>query len=146
VLPWAESIDPFAQQSGFAGVVSVDRGGEIEFAQAYGLAERAQPIPNTGDIQLAIDSGTRGLTALTVASLVNDGMLRLSTAARSVRHFAAHQGGFLLNPLAPCVPVSGGHGQLCPQPCRGYGASRPAPSARLDEALHQGGQRRGRRG
>jgi CubicO group peptidase (beta-lactamase class C family) len=73
-------------------VVSVDRGGEIEFAQAYGLAERAQQIPNTGDIQLAIDGGTKGLTALTVASLVNDGMLGLSTAARSVRHLVAQPG------------------------------------------------------
>jgi hypothetical protein len=145
VLPWAESIDPVAQQSGFAGVVSVDRGGEIEFVKAYGLAERAHQIPNTVDIQLAIASGTKGLTALTVVSLINDGVLGLSTAARSVRHLVAQPGGFLLNPLAPCAPVSGGHGQLCPQPYRGCGASYPAPSARLDEALHQGGQQRGRR-
>jgi CubicO group peptidase (beta-lactamase class C family) len=79
VLPGAESIDPGARQSGFAGVVSVDRG-EIEFAQAYGLAERAHQIPDTGDIQLAIASGTKGLTALTVASLVNDGMLGRPTS------------------------------------------------------------------
>ena len=78
--PGAESIDPGARQSGFAGVVSVDRGGEIEFAQAYDLAERAHQILDTGDIQLAIASGTKGLTALTVASLVNDGMLGRPTA------------------------------------------------------------------
>jgi hypothetical protein len=38
MLPWSEIIDPMAAQNGFAGVVSVDRGGEVEFARAYGLA------------------------------------------------------------------------------------------------------------
>jgi len=27
MLPWAEAIDSLAEQSGFAGVISVDRGG-----------------------------------------------------------------------------------------------------------------------
>jgi hypothetical protein len=31
MMPWAEAIDSLAEQSGFAGVVSVDRGGVIEF-------------------------------------------------------------------------------------------------------------------
>ena len=81
---WAEAIDSLADQSGFAGVVSVDRGGEIEFGKAYGLAHRAFQIPNTFDTRFAIASGTKGLTALTVVSLISDGALRLSTAARSV--------------------------------------------------------------
>ena len=65
-------------------MVSVDRGGEIEFGQAYGLAHRGFQIPNTFDTRFAIASGTKGLTALTVVSLISDGALRLSTAARSV--------------------------------------------------------------
>jgi len=81
---WAEAINSLADQSGFAGVVSVDRGGEIEFGQAYGLAHRGFQIPNTFDTRFAIASGTKGLTALTVVSLISDGALRLSTAARSV--------------------------------------------------------------
>jgi CubicO group peptidase (beta-lactamase class C family) len=81
---WAEAIDTLADESGFAGVVSVDRGGEIELGRAYGLADRAHQIPNTLDTRFAIASGTKGLTALTVVSLINDGVLRLSTAARSV--------------------------------------------------------------
>jgi len=80
----AEAIDSLAEQSGFAGVVSVDRGGEIEFGQAYGLADRAHQIPNTLDTRFAIASGTKGLTALTVVGLISDGALSLSTAARSV--------------------------------------------------------------
>jgi len=84
MLAWAEAIDSLAEQSRFAGVVSVDRGGVIEFAKAYGLADRAHRIPNTVDTRFAIASGTKGLTAATVVSLISDGVLRLSTTARSV--------------------------------------------------------------
>jgi CubicO group peptidase (beta-lactamase class C family) len=84
MLPWSEIIDPVAAQNGFAGVVSVDRGGEIEFVKAYGLADRAHQIPNTAGTRFAIASGSKGLTALTVVSLINDNALRMSTTARSV--------------------------------------------------------------
>jgi CubicO group peptidase (beta-lactamase class C family) len=84
VLPWAEAIDSLAEQSGFAGVISVDRAGEVQFARAYGLAHRAWQVPNTVGTRFAVASGTKGLTALTVVSLISDGALRLSTAARSV--------------------------------------------------------------
>jgi CubicO group peptidase (beta-lactamase class C family) len=69
---------------GFSGVVSVDRGGEVEFARAYGLAHRAHGIPNTVDTRFAIASGAKGLTALVVVSLIEQGVLSLSTTARSV--------------------------------------------------------------
>ena len=84
MLPWPEVIDPIAGQNGFAGVVSVARGGETEFVKAYGLAHRAHQIPNTAGTRFAIASGSKGLTALTVVSLVNDGALSTSTTARSV--------------------------------------------------------------
>lgn len=84
MLPWAREIDSVAVQSGFAGVVAVDRGGQSEFAKAYGLADRAHQVPNTLDTRFGIASGTKGLTALAVVSLISDGALGLSTAARSV--------------------------------------------------------------
>jgi CubicO group peptidase (beta-lactamase class C family) len=84
MLPWSEAINPVADQNGFAGVVSVHRDGETEFAQAYGLADRARQIPNTVRTRFAIASGTKGLTALTVVSLINDNALAMSTTARSV--------------------------------------------------------------
>lgn len=84
MLPWSEVIDPVADQNGFAGVVSVHRGGETEFARAYGLADRARQIPNTVRTRFAIASGTKGLTALAVVSLINDNALAMSTTARSV--------------------------------------------------------------
>ena len=84
MLPVAEVVDAVAEQNGFAGVVSVDRGGEIEFLKAYGLAHRAWMVPNAVDTRFAIASGVKGLTALTVVSLIEQGALRLSTTARSV--------------------------------------------------------------
>jgi CubicO group peptidase (beta-lactamase class C family) len=80
----AGSIDSIAAENEFAGVVSVDRGGETEFVKAYGLAHRAHKIANTVDTRFAIASGTKGLTALTIVSLIDSGALGLSTPARSV--------------------------------------------------------------
>jgi CubicO group peptidase (beta-lactamase class C family) len=80
----AETVSSIADENSFAGVVSVDRAGEVEFAQAYGLADRAHQIPNTVSTQFGIASGAKGLTALTVVSLIDDGALALATTARSV--------------------------------------------------------------
>jgi CubicO group peptidase (beta-lactamase class C family) len=79
-----QEVDSLAHANGFSGVVRVDRGGEVEFANAYGFAHRGYEIPNTVDTQFAIASGTKGLTAVAVASLIEGGSLDLSTTARSV--------------------------------------------------------------
>lgn len=80
----AEVVDAVAGEHGFSGVVSVDRGGDIALARAYGLAHRAHRIPNTVDTRFAIASGTKALTALVVVSLIEQGVLGLSSTARSV--------------------------------------------------------------
>lgn len=79
-----EAVDSLAGATDFSGVVRVDRGEDIEFAKAYGLAHRGYEIANTVDTQFAIASGTKGLTALAVVRLIADGSLALSTTARSV--------------------------------------------------------------
>jgi CubicO group peptidase (beta-lactamase class C family) len=79
-----EAVDSIAEREGLAGVVRVDRDGEPAFARAYGLADRANRIPNTVDTRFAIASGSKGLTALTIARLIEDGALALATTARSV--------------------------------------------------------------
>ncbi len=53
-------------------------------AKAYGFAHRGYEIANEVDTRFAIASGVKGLTALAVVSLIEDGVLELSTAARSV--------------------------------------------------------------
>ncbi|MEV6493895.1 serine hydrolase domain-containing protein [Actinoplanes sp. NPDC051633] len=79
-----DAMDAIAEQHGFAGVVSVDRDGQIEFVKAYGFAHRGYRIPNTVDTRFGIASGTKGMTALTVVSLIEQDALGLSTTARSV--------------------------------------------------------------
>ncbi|MGZ6214153.1 MAG: serine hydrolase domain-containing protein, partial [Candidatus Limnocylindria bacterium] len=79
-----EAIDHLADETRFSGVVSVDRDGDVAFAKAYGFAHRGLGVPNTIDTQFALASGSKGLTALTVVSLIEDGVLDLSTKARSI--------------------------------------------------------------
>ena len=77
-------LDVVASETGFSGVVRVDRGDSVEIAKAYGLADRSYEILNEADTRFALASGTKGMTALTVISLVEDGALQLTTTARSV--------------------------------------------------------------
>jgi CubicO group peptidase (beta-lactamase class C family) len=80
----ALDLDGIAADTAFSGVVRVDGPQGLEVAQAYGLADRAHAIPNDVDTQFGTASGTKGLTALVVMRLVEDGALSLSTTARSV--------------------------------------------------------------
>ncbi len=79
-----DAVDAAAKRSGFSGVVRLDRAGETELSAAYGFADRAHEIPNTVETQFATASATKGLTALTVMSLVERGALELGTTARSL--------------------------------------------------------------
>jgi CubicO group peptidase (beta-lactamase class C family) len=84
VKGWAESIDRVAAETQFSGVVRVDVGDATVFEGAYGFAQRAWGIPNTVDTRFGIASGVKGLTALTVVSLIEAGRLDLTTTARSL--------------------------------------------------------------
>lgn len=79
-----DAVDEVAQDTGFSGVVRVDGSDGVELARAYGLSDRAHAIANTVDTRFAIASGMKGLTALTVVSLIDEGALELTTTARSV--------------------------------------------------------------
>ncbi len=78
------SVDRIAAETRFSGVVRVDRGGDVQLAKAYGLAHRGHEVANAVDTQFGIVSGTKGLTALTVVSLIEEGRLKMTTTARSV--------------------------------------------------------------
>jgi CubicO group peptidase (beta-lactamase class C family) len=100
-------LDAIAAETAFSGVVRVDRGDEVVLTKAYGLAHRGYGIANEVDTRFGTASGTKGLTALTIASLVDDGTLELSTPARAllgedlplvddrvtVEHLLAHRSG-----------------------------------------------------
>jgi CubicO group peptidase (beta-lactamase class C family) len=107
MLSLQETLDETAERTGFSGVVRVDRSGRVELSAAYGLADRAHRVPNTTQTLFATASGSKGLTALTVMSLVERGALALGTTARSllgedlpliaddvtVEHLLAHRSG-----------------------------------------------------
>lgn len=82
--PTERAVDGIAEANGFSGVVRVDRGDDVGLAKAYGLAHRGHAIANTVDTQFGIASGTKGLTAVAVASLIEEGSIEFSTTARSV--------------------------------------------------------------
>jgi CubicO group peptidase (beta-lactamase class C family) len=101
------SVDRLAMETGFSGVVRVDRGRDVELLAAYGLAHRGFDVPNEPETRFGIASGTKGFTALTVMSLIDSGILALGTAARSllgddlplidqdvtVQHLLSHRSG-----------------------------------------------------
>jgi CubicO group peptidase (beta-lactamase class C family) len=79
-----EELDAIAATTDFSGVIRADENGDVLWARAYGLAHRGYEIPNEADTRFGIASGTKSLTALTVASLIESGELELSTPARSL--------------------------------------------------------------
>jgi CubicO group peptidase (beta-lactamase class C family) len=103
----ADAVARVASETGFSGVVRVDRGEQIELVLSYGFADRAYGIANAPDTQFAVASAVSPLEALAVMALVEDGVLALSTTARSllgadlplidddvtVEHLLAHRSG-----------------------------------------------------
>lgn len=77
-------IDRIVTEEGLSGVVRIDLHGSVAVQRAYGLAHRGLGVPTSIDTQFAIASGSKGLTALTVMTLVERGELGLDTTARSV--------------------------------------------------------------
>jgi CubicO group peptidase (beta-lactamase class C family) len=100
-------IARLADESEFSGVVRIDRGDDLVLAEAYGLADRRLGIPNDVDTRFGLASGTKGVTALTVVSLIEEGTFEPSTTARSllgddlpliredvtIEHLLAHRSG-----------------------------------------------------
>lgn len=100
-------VGRLVDEHGFSGVVRVDRDGVTEHASAHGLAERAFEVPNTLDTQFGVASIAKSLTAMTVVSLVADGLVGLGARVRdllgdelpdiapdvTVEHLLAHRSG-----------------------------------------------------
>lgn len=77
-------VEQLAATTSFSGVVRVDfEDGEV-FERAWGFAHRGLAVPNTVHTRFGSASAAKGLTALTVMSLVDDGVVGLDTTARSL--------------------------------------------------------------
>lgn len=68
----------------FSGVLSIRRGDEVIGEWAVGLADRTAGAANTPETRFGLASGTKTFTAITVLSLVEEGVLTLQTPAREV--------------------------------------------------------------
>lgn len=102
-----QAIRSLAEEKQFSGGVRVDRGGTTELAEAFGMAERGLGVENSVHTQFGLASATKGLTALTVMSLVEAGVLAIDTTIRqilgddlpevddrvTVEHLLAHRSG-----------------------------------------------------
>ena len=102
-----QALRSLAEETQFSGVVRVDRGGTTELAEAFGRAERGLGVDNGVHTQFGLASATKGLTALTVMSLVEAGVLATDTTIRqilgddlpevddrvTVEHLLAHRSG-----------------------------------------------------
>jgi len=80
----AARIDEIAESTNFSGAVRIDSHGTTVVERAYGLAHRGHGVANTSQTRFALASGAKGFTALAVMSLVEEGVLSLSTTARSL--------------------------------------------------------------
>ena len=125
-------VDRVAAETEFSGVVRVDRGDQVELVKAYGLAHRALQVPNTVDTQFGTASAVKGMTALTVVSLIVDGSLELSTPARDAAGRRPAADRRRRDRRAPAgTPI--GHRRL---PRRGHRA-RPCRRTRCRCPVHQ---------
>jgi CubicO group peptidase (beta-lactamase class C family) len=79
-----DDLEALADESNFSGAILVTRGAERLVELARGDADRAEQRPNRLDTRFGIASVTKGLTALTVASLVESGALAFDTTLRSL--------------------------------------------------------------
>jgi CubicO group peptidase (beta-lactamase class C family) len=80
----ATALREVAEETGFSGVVRVDLPGEPPLVQLHGWADRGHRVPFTEDTRVAVASGAKAFTALTVMRLVEDGLLGLGTPAREL--------------------------------------------------------------
>ncbi|MFL6288594.1 MAG: serine hydrolase domain-containing protein [Actinomycetes bacterium] len=76
-------IAAVARRTSFSGAVRVCADGD-EWSQAWGFAHRGLNIRCQPSTRFAMASGSKAFTALAIVSLIADGVLTLSTTARSL--------------------------------------------------------------
>lgn len=112
-----------AEQGIFSGSVLVGRQGTVLFSQGYGLADRAQGIPNTPQTRFRLGSITKQFTAMAILILESQGKLSVKDAicnyltdcptaweAITIRYLLTHTSGIpnvassYYSPTAPVTP------------------------------------------
>lgn len=73
VIKASEKILPFS------GVILLEENGNVIHGRGYGLAQRAESIPNTLNTRFAMASGCKIFTAVAIGQLVDRGMISFDT-------------------------------------------------------------------
>lgn len=79
----AERVHRFAEQNQFSGTVLLAKDGHVEFAEAFGLANREHQVPNRIGSKYRIASLTKAFTAMAVLQLAKKGSLQLDDRLRT---------------------------------------------------------------
>ena len=77
-------LQRIAESTEFSGVALVVENGQPVATLVRGLANRTHQVTNALDTRFALASGTKGFTALTIASLIESGLLELRTTLAEV--------------------------------------------------------------
>lgn len=102
-----DALTQLAEESGFSGVIVVDRPEKPHLNLAFGFANRAAEVPNTISTRFGLASGTKPFTAVAILHLVETGRLDLDDSVRgllgnvipnvdegvTVRHLLTHRSG-----------------------------------------------------
>ncbi len=78
------SLDDAVSKHAFTGVATVHVDAVRTFERVEGFAHRGYGVPMTVDTRIAVASGSKGFTALTVMRLVEDGTLQLDQEVREL--------------------------------------------------------------
>jgi len=102
-----DCIESQQEPEPFSGVVYVTQGEEVLFGSGYGLANRAESIPNRVDTRFQMASGCKVFTGVVACQLVERGELGFDTRLRecvdvafpnyapeiTIRHLLTHSSG-----------------------------------------------------
>ncbi|MDM8518881.1 serine hydrolase [Anaerolineales bacterium HSG6] len=75
----AETIQHQIDREPFSGTVFVQENWQTIFAKGYGLANRAENIPNTAQTRFGIASGCKIFAAVAICQLVEQGLISFET-------------------------------------------------------------------
>jgi CubicO group peptidase (beta-lactamase class C family) len=81
-----QKIREKAEETTFSGVVSIFRGEEKFYSEAFGYADIANKRKNNVKTRFAIASGTKFFTALGIGRLIEEGRLSPDTTVREIFH------------------------------------------------------------
>lgn len=77
-------VDEHLADEPFSGVVQLRESGDTVYASAFGLANRADAVPNTMATRFGTASGTKAFTAVAVCQLIEAGALSADTRLADV--------------------------------------------------------------